>query len=1243
MRTITFILLFITCSCFSQDLKSEITLSERSMILENIVTHIQDQSTYYFSFDPQKIPTKEKVDFSETTITLETILQKVVNQLGIQYTIYGKNIVLKQKSESYSQKENSTFGPVLKGQVIDGSTRKAMPFATIKIKNTSTGTIANEEGLFDLKAQKEAEQTLIISFIGYKPKEVSFDAFDADRLIIELAEDIVNLKEVEVNPIEVEEVLSKTIEKIKDNYQTDPFSYKMYYRELVKVDTTFVKFADAATEVFNYGYTKPNGAIESPAYLYERGILPFPHGLVGGNPNKFQVKILEARASDNLQVVRNSFGIFDFEQFSLGNGIQNLLGTDYVMTPLQFLNQKNWPHYEFELEDYIKYNGKRVYDISFNPKGGGINKAMLSGRLYIDIQSYAVVGYEFEVPKKQQEKLEKKRGWIKFIANNVRKKNKDLSIKNFRRTMSDYNYKVSVRFQEFDGKWYLSHAKRIGYYHNYGDILDDIYFETTSELVVNAILPQPVEEIPQNQRFAGYLHHYPVEYHPEFWESYTSIVPTGVFGKALKDLQKNKSLNDQFKSRVTKDTTLRPPIAKKIPVAKVNHGTKRIDNYSWLQNRYDSSVQAHVRQENNYTNNYMIPLKKLSRDLYKEMVGRVKKNDESVPIKIDNYYYYVRFADSLNYPVYCRKYQSLNADEEIIQDVNESAENYEYYSMYPASPSPDHSIMPFYENLSGGFENTLRFKDLNTHLFLSDSLKDVTSMVWFETGSAILYTQQEEKSKRSFRVYLHQLGMQQENDLLIYEEKDPTFSVSLGKLKSKEYLFINTASNNENEIHLIDATHVSADKKVFLKRSQNHFYNLSHLHDTFYISSNFEAPNFQIFSATGIGQDRADWKLILPKRGQTLLTGFQVFNEYMVVEEKQSAQSYLTVIDLKSGESKRLNFGNHPHFVGLGGNPDPASPSFMFEYEDPLTPPIVYEYEFESGNRKIIKENKVEGYFNKKDYRVERVYATAQDGEEIPLTLIYKKGAKNPKYKVNGKKQLVKRKLYLTSYGAYGISSEPYFSFARLSLLNRNIIYAIAHVRGGRDKGEKWYQDGKMFNKKKTFSDFIDAAEHLVANDYIEKGRIAASGGSAGGLLVGAVVNERPDLFQSAILNVPFLDVVNTMLDKDLPLTTGEFKEWGNPEEKEVYDYIMSYAPYENIKPQAYPNMYFSCALNDDNVPYWEAMKMVAKLREYKTDENEILLRVLTSGGHGGGSKRFDGFFDLAEEYAFLIDLWKEK
>ncbi|MEO1447908.1 MAG: prolyl oligopeptidase family serine peptidase [Bacteroidota bacterium] len=1233
---------------WGQDLSQQITLPGEDIALGKLLEVITQTSDIPFSYNPRRIPLDKKLTFTQDAASIKTLLDQVQAATGVRYHLMAGTIILKAsekvdsgyKSPSHSQNTLRT----LQGKVIDKDTGEPLGFANLRLKGSSLGMVSNEAGEFDMRVPAKGNfKSLLVSYIGYKNQEIPLNTFQNSRLHIALEENALNLAEVEINPVEPLDVLTDALAQIKANYTTEPFAYEAYYRELVKVDTSFVKFADAATYVYNPGYTQKSDDDPVPNYAFEEEALPFPHEpMTYTSRISSDVKVLEARASDNLQRTQKMVGAIDFERFSITDGIQTLIVYDYAQTPLQFLRKDRWNSFEFTMEDQVYVNDRPAYVIAFTPKGKSIKKALVSGKVFIDIRSSAIVAYEFEVPERLQSKLEKKTGWIKFIANVSQKYRAQFEGRSrFRRKMSDYNHKVAVQFQEFQGKWYLAQIKEVSFYHNTGDILDDMYFETNKELVVNRVVNRNATTIPRKERFSGQLFSYPTEYNPDFWASYNAVKPTGVFGKALGDLEKDKSLDAQFRSRVTKDTTLQPPIAQKVPTERTIHGHTLQDAYRWLQNPYSAEASQYIFDENAYTANYMIPLKKLTRNLYREMVDRVKKNDESVPVKIDDYYYYVRYADSLDYPVFARKYQSLEAEEEIIQDVNLLAEGYEYYSLSPGSPSPDHNIFPLYENLTGGFDNILRFKDLQQNAFIQDTLLDVFSMVWFESGDAFLYTRQEEKSKRSYQVYLHVLGTPQSNDQLIFEEPDATFHIDLTKSTSNGFLFIHSSSKNESEVYMLDARQANTKKTLIQAREAGHTYYVDHLRDTFFFMSNQNAPNFQLLASPVNNWNMDNWEVLIPHQDEAMLVDFQLFDHHVVYLEMRNAQHYLKVLDLRSGKPHTLKFGRQIHMLGLGSNPDPSSDSFIFEYEDPITPPIVYRYTFDSQERSVVKQTQVQSPYDPKEYKMERIFALSHDGQQIPITLIYRKGAtKSRVYKVNGEKTARQRRMYLTSYGAYGISSAPYFSFARLSLLDRGVICAIAHIRGGRELGERWYQEGKLLHKKNSFKDFISVAEHLIAENYIEKGRIAISGGSAGGLLVGAVVNERPDLFHSAILNVPFLDVMNTMLNEDLPLTSGEYKEWGNPREKEYFDYMRSYAPYENIKAQDYPHMLFTCAINDDNVPYWEAVKMVAKLRDLKTDEHEILLKVNTSGGHGGGSRRFDGFWELAREYAFILDLF---
>lgn len=1227
----------------SQGLTTEITLEKETISLKQLLEKIEEEAKVTFSYAPSIINTNRKVQLKKGKQSVSAVLTQALKGTEVEFLQRGAVIILRRKRAGNKTRARA---PMLRlqGQVLDATTQEPLPFTSIRLVGTSLGYVTNEEGVFGIKMdEKHRSDTLVFSFVGFKNIRIPIASFAQKLKTIALEEDTQLLASVEVKPVEPLVLIREVIDKLSENYHSTPVYLNAYYRELVKVDSSFVKFADAASQIYYTGYGASSQKLVSNfSYFSPAKTWAFPTGINRKTREGDNVKILEARASNNFQVVRQKFKILDFEQFDIVGGPQALLSMDYVKVLLGFLKPENMRYHTYQMEESVSYNDKLAYVVSFKPRSKKLARSFQEGKVYIDMDTRAIVAFDFKVGTKQKKVLEKKIGWIKFIGN-VPKKYREVTQgkKAFRRKMTDYDYNVKVTYQEYNGKWYLNTIKKTGFYKNSGNTQGDIKFETVAELVVNSIETENIEPLTENSGDKGFLYHYPTSYDRDFWLNYNSVVPTGAFGKAQSDLEKEKSLDQQFFENVNKDTTLVAPIA--IPKTHITsiHGQELRDDYHWLKDRYSEEVQEYISAENAYTDNYFIPLKKLRRDLYFEMVSRVEKNYTATPVKVDNYYYYSKQLDSLSYPLIYRKKGSLEAKEELLIDMNEFAQGREYYDLYTDAPSPDHSILPYFENLTGGSQTTLKFLKMSGTGSISDSLSRVEDMVWFEVGRSFIYTLQN-KSNRTSKVYVHQLGTAQAVDQLLYEESDSTFSIDLGKSKSEDYIFIKSVSANETEVRLLSSHDVSNTPLLVMKREAEHNYALEHMKDGFYLISNKEAENYQILFAPKVDASLSNWKVLVPHQPDAMISQFALFDDFIVLNEKKDASDKIRVIERKSGKSHYIKFDQSINSLNLGRNARSDTNVLSLGYSDPLTPSVLYEYNMSSRKRKIIRQRKVQTPYDKKEYVTERIYATADDGELIPITLMYKKGANvRGSTKVNGKKTYGERKLYLTAYGAYGISSESNFSYSRLSLLDRGIIYAIAHVRGGSDKGSRWYQQGKLFNKKNTFSDFIKVAEHLIAEDYIEKGNIVASGGSAGGLLMGVVANESPELFKGVVLNVPFLDVINTMLDSSLPLTTGEYKEWGDPNKKADFDYMRSYSPYDNVKQQVYPYMLLTCALNDENVPYWEAAKMAAKVRSYNLANSETLLRVHKVGGHTGGSKRFDGFSEQAFEYAFVIDLFK--
>jgi oligopeptidase B len=677
-------------------------------------------------------------------------------------------------------------------------------------------------------------------------------------------------------------------------------------------------------------------------------------------------------------------------------------------------------------------------------------------------------------------------------------------------------------------------------------------------------------------------------------------------------------------------TEIKPPTADVRPKVDTLFGHEMVDNYFWLREKENPEVIDYLKSENAYAEAVMKHTEDLQERLYQEMLSRIKETDMSVPVKWDGYYYYSRTEEGKQYKIYCRKKGSLEAQEEILLDVNQLAEGKDYMYLGVYKVSPDHRLLAYAVDTAGGERYTLHVKSLETGELYPDVIDSVsTSLEWANDNKTFFYTVRDQ-AWRSYKTYRHTLGDDVEKDVLMFHEKDDAFFLDLSKSKSMAYVYIYLESMTTSEIHYLNADDPTGDFKVIHSREHDMEYSVAHHDDVFYIVTNADdAKNFKLMSAPVSNPSRSNWKEVIPHRRPIKLDGIQVFRDFMVLYERKDGFKQMRIKDFSAGEIHTVEFPEPVYTFWGAWDPDYNSQWVRFNYSSFVTPSSVYDYNMRTRERILKKQEEVLGGYDPTQYASERIYATAKDGTQIPISMVYRKGmvkdGDNP--------------LYLYAYGAYGNSMEPYFSSNRLSLLDRGFIHARAHVRGGGEMGRYWYDDGKLLNKKNTFTDFIAAAEHLIAEKYTSSDRLVIDGVSAGGLLIGAVVNMRPDLFRAVIADVPFVDLMNTMLDESIPLTVIEYEEWGNPNEEDYFDYMLSYSPYDNVEAKDYPNMLILAGLNDTRVQYWEPAKWAAKLRATKTDNNRLLLKTEMGSGHGGVSGRYSRLRDVAFQYAFILDV----
>jgi oligopeptidase B len=683
-------------------------------------------------------------------------------------------------------------------------------------------------------------------------------------------------------------------------------------------------------------------------------------------------------------------------------------------------------------------------------------------------------------------------------------------------------------------------------------------------------------------------------------------------------------------------TELQPPIAKIIPHQLEKHGHVREDNYYWLNDRENPEVIDYLNKENEYYNQSTEHTKAFQKDLFEEMKARIKEDDESVPYFYNGYFYITRFEKGKDYPIHSRKKGSLDANEELLFDCNEMAQGFTYFNLNGISISEDNKWVSYGIDTVSRRQYTIQIKNLETNEILPLKIENTTGgATWASDNKTIFYSRKDEVTLRPDRIFKHKLGSNPDDDVVVYFEKDATFNVSVYKSKSKKYLIITSESTLTSEYQILLSETPDDKFKVFQKRTRELEYSISHYEDSFYIVTNKDnATNFKLMKTPEDKTSKENWVDLIAHRDDVLFEGIDIFKDYLVVSERFDGLSKIKIIPWNGSEAYYLPFDIETYTAETTTNIDFDTEILRYSYQSMATPSSLIDFNMRTKEKVVLKEQQVlGGTFDKNNYTEKRIWATATDGTKIPISMVHSKGIE-----LNGKNPFL-----LYAYGSYGMNIDPYFSTTRLSLLDRGFVYAIAHIRGGEDLGRHWYEDGKLLKKKNTFTDFIDCSNYVISEQYTSPQHLYAEGGSAGGLLMGAIVNMAPQIYNGIIAQVPFVDVVTTMLDETIPLTTGEYDEWGNPNVKKYYNYMLSYSPYDNVEAKDYPNMYISTGLHDSQVQYWEPAKWIAKLRVLKTNSKQLFMDTNMDAGHGGASGRFESLKEVAKEFSFLLDLEKIK
>jgi len=700
-----------------------------------------------------------------------------------------------------------------------------------------------------------------------------------------------------------------------------------------------------------------------------------------------------------------------------------------------------------------------------------------------------------------------------------------------------------------------------------------------------------------------------------------------------------------YYAKQTERYDMKPPVAKKNPYKTTLHGQERIDNYHWIRltdeqklakniegwpDDQTMQVVDYIKKENEYTQTQLRHTKNLQKKLYSEIISRIKKDDVSVPYLDNDYWYYTRYEKGKEYPIYCRKRESLENPEEVMINVNDWAKGHDYFSLTNLSVSPNNKYLAFGVDTLSRRIYTIKIKDLQTGELLMDEIHGTEDAVaWANDNATFFYTVKNEITLLSEHIDRHKLGTLQTDDVRVYTEKDDSFYIGVGRSKSDKYIIIYNSSTLISDYYILNANDPVGKFRQFSPRETEHEYTIEHYNDKFYIVTNWKAMNFRLMETPENATTKQNWKEVIPHRKDVMVSGIDVFADHLVISERRDGLRQIRVIDQRNGNEHYLDFGEAVYSAYPSVNPSFNTNVLRYQFSSLITPRSTFDYDMDMKVSTLLKQSEVVGGHDPADYHSERLYAKVRDGKKVPISIVYKKG-----FKKNGQGNLL-----LYAYGSYGSTNDPSFSSTRLSLLDRGFAYAIAHIRGSQTYGRPWYEDGKMFHKMNTFTDFVDCSKYLIQNNYTDPGHLFAMGGSAGGLLMGAVVNLAPELYRGVIAAVPFVDVINTMLDASIPLTSNEWDEWGNPRKKDEYEYMMTYSPYDNVYNAAYPNMLVTAGYFDSQVQYWEPVKWVAKLRDYKVGENVLYLHTNMDAGHGGKSGRFLRYKELSLKYAFMLDL----
>lgn len=1109
---------------------------------------------------------------------------------------------------------------ILHGIVVNQISHKVIPNVNVYSKNNAIGIVTNTEGIFRIIIKPHSiVDTIIISCIAYESLTIPTNHLSGNDTIF-LKPITYELDQVIIKPLEANEIINTALKNIQKNYNTEIINLHGFYRELLFENDLPIKLAESAC-IFEFQPYQNKFDKKEAKKIYNsysklidnhfQFILGLWYDNVIIDPAE-KVKIIEARTSEDLSTA--------YSEFSISGGPLGLLALDKVKYPVRIFDKKSLKKTKFTLAGITEYDNNRVFVLEFEPKKKS-KQPSFSGKILISTIDFAFVSIQYNFDTNYTPKTYKV---FRFDEISTTKPKSDL--------FKILSHKVTVNYMKGNYKWHISNiVSEQEFSYRYMEEDSTFILKTTRNLLINAVDRNNVVLIENDDSFSlkwgNLLYYYPVAYDENFWDTYNVLIPNNIEADLLAILEKEKKLEMQFGDKFTQDTALMPPQPKRIPFFRALYCDTITDYYQWLENISNDEVYSHIEEENNYTNNYFIPFQTDIRKITNELFLYRSDDTTSDIITNDSYKYYFRYEEGKDYEIICRKEANSNfKSEEILIDLNSIAKTYPYFALIDFSVSPDNKIIGLNIDLSGSMMSSYLFYSLTDNRILPDTLRNVVQLFWLNDSQTIYYTVADSTNSPT-KLYKHNFLLKTDTFELAAKSG---YLLVINKSSSKEYLFFNIYnSSNDYAWYFIDINK-SEDKPEQIVTGVDPLrdkisYSFDHFRDKdFFITTNKDALNNRIMVTEFHNSLISNWKDFVSIPPDQMIISYHFSKDYLIVVLKEEQRKKLKIVDLRTMDSYYINFENEIFDINVI-NTSIKHNYLLVNYSNPILPHQQYQFNLDTRQKLLFKKKQLAGYDPNK-YDVKRVFVSADDNARIPLTLVYRKDD----YMKYANPVIIK------TYGAYGSGQDCAFDSSILPLLNRGFVVAYAHVRGGDDLNNQWYEDGKLLKKQNSFTDFIKCCEHLIDKKYTTPAQLFAYGGSAGGLVMGAVANMRPELFKGVVFEYPFVDVLNTLLDTSQRL---EYDEWGDPYEKQYYEYIKSYSPYTNIKQQDYPNMLFITGLQDTQVKYWESVKTVAKLRYNKTDNNCLLLKTYMKSGHHGGSGASSFEFETAFIYAFLLSL----